>query len=177
LSITELIEITRDALGGDLETTVQALLKQAFPEGSSTDGDYYALHGVPDCILIAREARQVVGHLAVYRRQVKMGSEVLEIGMIGAVAVAPDHRRRGHCRRLLLRAHDDLRARSIPFSTLFAFEPRVYLSSGYRPMQNETRFLDADGAWKTFVYRGSMYAELAERPWPNRMLELAGGVV
>ncbi|HEV3492589.1 MAG TPA: GNAT family N-acetyltransferase [Reyranella sp.] len=170
-------EISRDALTGDLETMVQALLVEAFREGSSTDGDYYARHGVPDRILIAREAQQVVGHLALYRRPVKMGDEVLEIGMIGAVAVAPDHRRRGHCRRLLRRAHDDLRARSIPFSILFAFEPRVYLSSGYRLMQNETHFLDADGAWKSLVYRGSMYAELAERPWPNRMLELAGGVV
>ena len=99
-----------------------------------------------------------MGHLAVYRRQVKRGDEVLEIGM-------------------MQRAHDDLRARSIPFSILFAFEPRVYLSSGYRLMQNETHFLDVDGAWKTFVYRGSMFAELTERPWPNRMLELAGGVV
>ena len=44
-------------------------------------------------------------------------------------------------------------------------------------MQNETHFLDADGVWKSFVYRGSMYAELAERRWPNRMLDLAGGVV
>ena len=162
-------EISRDALTGDLETMVQALLVRAFREGSSTDGDYYARHGVPDRILIAREARQVVGHLALYRRPVKMGDEVLEIG--------PDHRRRGHCRRLLRRAHDDLRTRSIPFSILFAFEPRVYLSSGYRLMQNETHFLDADGAWKSFVYRGSMYAELAERPWPNRVLEMAGGVV
>ena len=118
-----------------------------------------------------------MGHLAVHQHQVKMGDEVLTIGMIGAVAVAPDHRRRGHCRLLLRRAHDDLRARLIPFSILFAFEPRVYLSSGYRLLQNETHFLDADGAWKAFVYRGSMYAELAERPWPNRMLELAGGVV
>lgn len=99
MSLTELIEITRDALRGDLETTVQALLNEAFPEGSSTDGDYYAR------------------------------------------------------------------------------QPRVYLSSGYRLMQNKTHFLDVDGAWKTFVYRGSMYAELAERSWPNRMLELAGGVV
>ena len=173
----ELIEISRDALGGDLETRVQALLNEAFPEGSSTNGDYYARHGVPDRILIAREAQQVVGHLAVYQRRVKMGDEALEIGMIGAVAAALDHRRKGRCRLLLRRAHDYLRARSIPFSILFAFEPFVYLSSGYRPMQNETHFLDADGAWKTFVYRGSMYAELAKRPWPNRMLELAGGVV
>jgi hypothetical protein len=44
-------------------------------------------------------------------------------------------------------------------------------------MQNETHFLDVDGAWKTLVYRVSMYAELARRPWPNRVLELAGAVV
>ena len=156
---------------------VQALLDEAFPEGSSTNGDYYARHGVPGRILIAREAQRVVGHLAVYQRQVKIGDEVLEIGMIGAVAVAPDHRRRGYCRRLLLRAHDYLRARSIPFSILFAFESRVYLSSGCRLMQNQTHFLDVDGAWKSFVNRGSMYTELSERPWPNRVLELGGGVV
>lgn len=56
MSNTEWIEINRDALTGDLETRVQALLGEAFPEGSSTNGDYYAFHGVPDRILIAREA-------------------------------------------------------------------------------------------------------------------------
>jgi hypothetical protein len=35
-----LIEINRDTLRGDLETRVQALLNEAFPEGSSTNGDY-----------------------------------------------------------------------------------------------------------------------------------------
>jgi|SRR4029453_12529192 hypothetical protein len=48
--------------------------------------------------------------------------------------------------------------RSIPFSILFAFEPRVYVSSGYKLMRNHTRFIDADGHWKTLVYHGSMYA-------------------
>ena len=172
-----MIEISRNALTGDLETRVQALLADAFPEGPSTNGDYYARHGMPDRILIVQEARQVVAHLALYRRPVKIGDEPLEIGMVGGVAVAPDHRRRGHCRLLLQRAHDYLRARSIAFSILFAFEPLVYRSSGYRLMQNETHFLDVDGAWKTFVYRGSMYSELTERPWPNQVLELHGGVV
>jgi predicted N-acetyltransferase YhbS len=173
----ELIEISRAALGGELEAKVQALLDKAFPGASSGNGDYYLLHGVPDCILLARDAHGVVGHLALYRRQVKIGDEGLEIGMIGAVAVAPDHRRRGLCRLLLQQAHDWLRARSTPFSILFAFEPGVYLSSGYRLMRNETHFRDVDGAWKTFVYRGSMSAELAGRPWPTRLLELRGGVV
>jgi predicted acetyltransferase len=118
-----------------------------------------------------------VGRLALYRRQVTMGGEALEIDMVGGVAVAPDHRRKGHCRLLLRRAHDHLRACSIAFSILFAFEPFVYRSSGYRLMPNETHSLDIDGAWKTFVYRGSIYSELAERPWPNQVLELRGGVV
>jgi hypothetical protein len=76
-------EIGRDALTGNLETIVQALLTEAFPEGASTNGDYYARHGVPDRILIAREAQQIVDHLALYRRQVKMCDEAVEIGMVG----------------------------------------------------------------------------------------------
>jgi hypothetical protein len=60
---------------------------------------------------------------------------------------------------------------------LFAFEPRVYSSSGYKLMQNRTRFLDMDGEWKSIVYRGSMYAELLGRPWPNLPIDLRGPVV
>jgi hypothetical protein len=44
-------------------------------------------------------------------------------------------------------------------------------------MQNATRFIDADGSLKTFVYRGSMYAELSERRWLNQLLDLRGGTV
>jgi hypothetical protein len=40
--MTELIEISQDALTGDLETMVQALLADAFPQGTSTNADYYA---------------------------------------------------------------------------------------------------------------------------------------
>lgn len=70
-----------------------------------------------------------------------------------------------------------MRERSIAYAILFAFEPRVYESSGYRLMQNETRFLDADGQWKCFVLRGSMYAELLEKRWPNRAIDLCGPAV
>jgi predicted acetyltransferase len=65
----------------------------------------------------------------------------------------------------------------MPFSILFAYEPKVYASSGYELMQNTTRFIDADCTLKTFVYRGSMYAELSGRRWPNQMLELRGRTV
>jgi hypothetical protein len=44
-------------------------------------------------------------------------------------------------------------------------------------MNNETRFLDTDGSWKQFVYRGGMVAELSYRKWPNRTLNLQGRTV
>jgi hypothetical protein len=44
-------------------------------------------------------------------------------------------------------------------------------------MQNATRFIDADGSLKTFVYRGSMYAELSERALAQSAPGLAWGTV
>jgi predicted acetyltransferase len=174
---TELTETNRADLNGDLESRVQGLLKQAFPDSASAQGDYYTLSGTPAVIVILREGREVVGHLAAYRREVEIGCEPLEIGMIGGVAIAPNHRGRGHSRVLVQRAHAYLKKRSIPFSILFAREPRVYASSGYKLMRNETHFLDIDRDWKTFVYRGSMYAELSQSPWPNQIVNLRGPIV
>ena len=36
---------------------------------------------------------------------------------------------------------------------------------------------DGDGLWKTFVYRGGMYAELLGTAWPDKLLDLRGRVV
>jgi predicted acetyltransferase len=173
----ELIETTRSELVGQLESKVQALLGRAFPDVVAENGDYYAVYETPVVIMILQKGEQVIGHLCAYQRQVTIGGEPTAIGMIGGVAVAPDYRRNGFGRALLLRAHAYLRQRSIPFSILFACEPRVYVSSGYKLMQNEMHFRDTDGIRKTFVYRGSMYAELMARSWPNQVVDLCGPVV
>src|SRR6516164_6106736 len=99
----ELIETRRADLSGDLESRVQRLLKEAFPDSlfaASQHSDYYTLYGTPAVIVILREGGQVIGHLAAYRWEVEIGCEPLEIGMIGGVAIAPDHRRKGHSRAL-----------------------------------------------------------------------------
>jgi len=173
----ELIETTRRELVRQLDCKVQALLGRAFPDVVSENGDYYALYETPAVIMILQRGEQVIGHRCAYQRRVIIAGEPTTIGMIGGVAVAPYHRRKGLGRTLVQRAHGYLRQRSMPFSILFACEPRVYLSSGYKLMQNEMRFRDTDGAWKTFVYRGSMYAELSARSWPNQVVDLCGAVV
>jgi len=174
--MSELIETSRAGVAGGLEAPVLGLLKDAY-------GDYPAdpHFGTPHIIMILREDRpeeqRVIGHLAAYRREIAIGGESVEIGMIGSVAIADEHRRKGHCRALVQQAHLRFREGALPFSLLFALEPRVYLSSGYRPMANTTRFLESDGAWKTLVYRGGMYAELGDRRWPNLPIDLRGPAV
>jgi predicted acetyltransferase len=173
----ELVQTTLANLNGSLASGAHALLEEAFSKSAPDEKDYYSKHGTPAFILILRISERVIGHLAAYRREVIIGGETSRIGMIGGVAIAPDYTRRGHSRALVEQAHAYLKEEAIPFSVLFAYEPRVYASSGYKLMQNETRFLDVDGAWKTFVFRGSMYAELSEKRWPNQLLDLRGRVV
>lgn len=157
---------------------VRTLLDVAFPDGAPGELDkYYARHGAPSATLLLLGNRHALGHLAVYERQVRIGEESLKIGLLGELAIAADHRRRGLAHGLIAHAHHHLRARSVPFAVLFAFEPAVYLSSGYKLMRNETRVLEADGQWRTFVFRGGMVAELSERAWPDELLDLCGTAV
>jgi len=174
----ELIRTSHIEEGAELATEVRRLLNDAFPDGAPNElSSYYFRHGIPTTTMLLREGRCVVGHLAVYERQIMIGDETLRVGLLGEIAIAAGRRRSGLARCLVRQAHEQLQGRSIPFSILFAFEPRIYQSSGYKLMQNQTRFLDADGQWKTFVCRGSMYAELLGRPWPNRPIDLCGPVV
>jgi GNAT superfamily N-acetyltransferase len=172
----DLIETTRAGLNGALGIEVQALIGQAFPD-TDANGNDDGHHGMPDSIMILRDGQQVVAHLALYRREVDIGDDAVEIGMVGSVAVRRDRQGRGLSRLLLANAHARLRERGIPFSILFACTPRVYLSIGYRLMANTTRFLDRDGTWKTLIYRGSMYAQLSARTWPDLPIDLRGPVV
>jgi predicted N-acetyltransferase YhbS len=172
--------ITTPHIAGDsaFAAEVHDLLNAAFPEGAPNElAGYYARYGFPTATLLLREDRRVIGHLAIYEREIGIAAETVLVGLLGEVAIAAERQRRGLARRLVGHAHDHLQARAIPFSILFAFEPCVYASSGYTLMRNETRFMDADGRWKTVVYRGGMVAELSARRWPNQPIDLRGPAV
>lgn len=173
----ELLEVRAGDLEGDLASGVHRLLSRAFPEDGPNDGDYYRAVGRPDMAMILRDGSVVFGHLGLYTRRVRIGVENVEIGMLGGIAIAPDRRLTGHSRALIQRAHQRLAERQIPFSILFAHEPRIYQGCGYRLMQNATHFIEPDGTPNTLVYRGSMYAELSSTRWPNQLLDLCGRTV
>jgi len=173
----ELFEVRPDHLRGDLGSAVQRLLREAFRDDGPNEGDYYRKVGPPGVTIVLHDGPQVFGHLGLYTREVAIGNEALEIGMLGGVVVAPERRRRGYSRLLVRHAHEHLKERRIPFSILFAYEPRIYEGSGYKLMQNSTHFIEADGTPRTLVYRGGMYAELSQRRRPNQLLDLRGPTV
>lgn len=175
--MTELFDVRPDDLSEDLASAVHRLLRDAFPEDGANEGDYYAKLGPPEVAIVLCDGSQVFGHLGLYIREVKIGNETLEIGMLGGVVVRSDCRRRGYSRLLVRHAHERLKERRIPFSVLCAYEPRIYEGRGYKLMQNSMHFIEPDGTSRTLVYRGRMYAELSQRLWPNQLLDLRGPTV
>jgi predicted N-acetyltransferase YhbS len=173
----ELLEVRPDDLSGNLASGVHTLLRDAFLEDGPSDADYYRAVGAPGVAMVLRDGPEVIGHLGLYTREVGIGSKALEIGMLGGIVVATERRRTGYSRVLVRQAHEHLTERNIPFSILFAYEPRVYQGSGYRLMQNATHFIEPDGTPRTLVYRGGMYAELSRKRWPNQLLDLRGRTV
>jgi predicted GNAT family N-acyltransferase len=167
-----LMQTAPDALSADLAAQVDTLLQVCF--GQTAPYDYGPDRA--ELLLPLREGR-VVGHLAAYRRAIRIGDETERVAMIGGVAIDPAERGRGHVRTMLADCHARFAAEGLPFSILFAFIPAVYRSSGYREMTNTTRFLDHDGGWKELVFRGGMVAALGSRRWPDLPIDLHGPAV
>ena len=140
----ELLEVRPDDLSGDLASAVHRLLRDAFPKVGPNEGDYYCKLGPPEVAIVLRDGPQVFGHLGLYTREVEIGNETLEIGMLRAIVVAPDRRRRGYGRLLVRRAHEHLKERR-------------------KLMQSAMHFTWPDGI--------PMYAELSQRRWPPTRAE------
>jgi len=129
----ELVWTSYIGANSEFVTEVGALLNDAFPDGAPNElSGYYSRHGIPTATMLLREGPRTIGHLAIYERLINIGNASLQVGMLGEIAVAADRRRTGLARRLVRDAHAHLQERSIPFSILFAYDPRVYVSSGYK---------------------------------------------
>ncbi|GEM_PF-5062136 len=97
--MTDLILISHVRVGDPYEADVRALLNEAYPEGAPDElGLYYGKHGPPDATVLLRLAQRIVGHLSIYERRIKVGSDEVMAGLVGEVAVGVDQRGRGHVR-------------------------------------------------------------------------------
>lgn len=124
------------AVDGALDAELRALLGLCF--GNEFKHKRYAFEMPPHRWLF-REEDRVVAHLAVHEKTFECdGTGVPFIG-IAEVCVAPSHRNRGFVRAMLREAEAHF---NVPFAVLLG-DPKVYGSSGYRPVGNVYLFKDA----------------------------------
>ena len=130
------------------------------------------------CRFMVRSGAQLIGHLAVCYRAVRLGDEPVDIIGIGEVAVHPDFRRRGICAAMLDAAIDDASHSIAEFALLFG-EASIYSGAGFVSAQNSVTTTEMRGAQtlrvETKVSPHLMVRPLTDRTWDFKApLDLAG---
>lgn len=128
--------------------------------------------------LVWRETGDVVAHLAVLFRAVRLGDDLLTVAGIADVATAPDWRGRGLAAALLAEAVAVARLSLAQFVLLFG-EARLYGAAGFVPVGNRITFADLAGARTRRVQRmaaeGLMVLPLGAGIWDGDVpLDLLG---
>ncbi len=133
------------------------------------------LHAVPPQHrwFIVAEDGSIVAHTAVYDKQILINGREERIGGVAEVCVAHACRGRGYLKTLLSAAHTFLQREGIPFALLFG-RPEIYLSSGYRPIENPLRCTDPFFRWWNPFKGTPMVRCLCDRPWPEGLIDLRG---
>lgn len=106
--------------------------------------------------LVQREAGQIVGHIALTYRAVRLGNRLVDIAGLAEVACDPDCRGQGIATSLLGEAIATAKASPAQFMLLFG-TAGLYAGAGFRPARNPTTYVEMHNA-----RTGPVKAETAE---------------
>jgi GNAT superfamily N-acetyltransferase len=123
--------------------------------------------------LIKNKAGEIIAHSALHERIIGTEHGDLLIGGVAEVCVAAPHRGLGLAKRLLQSMDEWPKARGMAFTLLFG-DPKVYLSSGYVPIENELHTDDLlSYHWNPFGGT-AMVKSHSPSPWPAGIIDLRG---
>jgi predicted N-acetyltransferase YhbS len=94
---------------------------------------------------IARDQGQIIAHLALTIRDIRVNDALVAIAGVGDVATAPIHRGRGIAAQLLDRAIAAARTSLAEFMLLYG-DAGLYAAAGFRPANNPGRYVNMEGA-------------------------------
>ena len=121
-----------------------------------TPRDYFERHQSADPAwdvaqsLVVEDGGSLVGQLWIADRTMHYGVARIRFGGIADVAVDPEHRNRGHARRLLDAAVERMQANGQPLSLLSAGTPAVYAGRGWHVVPTarlQAEFPSGDIEW------------------------------
>ena len=106
--------------------------------------------------LVIRDAGQIVAHMALQCRAMRLGGRLITVAGLAEVATHPDHRGKGHAQALLQAAIGTAKAARADHLLLFG-DAKLYAAAGFRTVHNLMIFLELQGA-----LTGVIKHELAE---------------
>ncbi len=110
-----------------------------------------------ECAVIVADENQIIATGFAYRRLMKQGSMNFNAAIIGGIAVTPDKRGFGLTKSVMSTLEKHLISIDISHSFLFAYEPAVYRSSGFKELAAPINYYDVkQKVWNQFVYSGGM---------------------
>lgn len=108
------------------------------------------------CSIVIEMQKTIVACGFAYSREMTQGSK-FRAGIIGGIAVHPNFRGLGLSKVIMKHLDERLIAEGVNHSFLFAYEPKVYVSSGYNELKAQIHYYDIQHKkWERFVYRGGM---------------------
>lgn len=153
----------------DTQDQIATLLPAAFDEVFS--GGHYFLHPHHLRLLERDDAGQVIGHLAVQLRSVRIGSEVWPFAGVADVAVAPAAQGQGVGQRLIEEAVGEMRRRDVPLMLLFGVSG-IYRRAGFVDARNMLSYANVDQAGSHGIIRAAAHDLMAQwldgRGWDHR---------
>ena len=159
----------------DIQTDkkIRDLLIACFPDQAVfTRQRFY--HEMPAHRWFIMQNDQMIAHVALHEKEIKVEYNKIKIGGIAEVAVHPDARGRGYVRLLLKTAHEWLTKNGYSFSMLFG-DKNVYTSSGYSIVESLFHYYKPDKKeWVTEIIDCAMVANLENKKWPDGLIDLDG---
>ena len=124
------------------EAQIAGLLARCF----STDfGGRSYFQQRPHFRLVWRQDGQIIGHMAVMVRGIRLGGELVAVAGLADVATDPDHRGKGIAGGLLTGAIDRVRATQADYFLLFG-TAALYGAHGFSAAPNMITYTDLRGA-------------------------------
>lgn len=131
------------------------------------------LHEPPQHRWLMQDDEMAIAHIAVHEKYVVVDKIKYPIGGIAEVCVHPNHRGKGYVKHILAAIEIWLLSQKVELTVLFG-NPKIYASSGYRPVTNLFHDGENSQGKPSFESVKAMAKPLANRAWFTTEVYLPG---
>lgn len=156
-------------LSADDEAQINALVLAAFDDSFGDRSFHQQRHHVR---LVVRKAHEIIGHMAICYRAIRLGTQLVTVAGLAEVAASPSHRGKGIAGAMLTAAIAEVEQTQAKFFILFGNRP-IYASRGFEAASNRVKYTDLTGANTVAISltsdSGLMVMAMGDEPWSGAL--------